>query len=249
MKTIGFMYSCFKEKKAIEYSIKELRKHYPDSPIRLFSDGGADFSYLESEYKNLKTSLEEDTMSETFKITAGPTGCDHINGNFRQEHYQNVIKKSAFATLDRIEKAIQYCNTDWIVMMDPDTLVRGKLSIPDDATLLGTLVNCCFPEDFQNIFKEIKGAKVLTSWGASPCVFEAKTFTKALSFFKNHKYLFDKFSKEYFGMYAHDILIPVLFALIGEEEKFNPDIIECGRDRTWKNTSHPLVHQFEEYYE
>lgn len=243
------MYSCFKEKKAIEYSIRKLREIYPDSPIRLFSDGGIDFKYLELEYKNLKTSLEEDTMSETFKITAGHTGCDYINGNFRQEYYQDVIKKSAFATLSRIEEAIKFFNTDWMVMMDPDTFVRGKLTIPDDAKLLGTLVNCCFPEDFKNIFKEIEGAKVLERWGASPCVFECKTFTKALSFFNDRKYLFDRFSKEYFGMYAHDILIPVLFALIGEEEKFNPDIIECGRDRTWKKTSHPLVHQFEEYYE
>lgn len=249
MKTLGFMYTCFKEKKAVEHSLKHLVKIYPDSPIYLFSDGGDDFSYLEQEYKNLKTSLEKDTLSETFKITAGHTGCDYINGNFRQEHYQKIIKESAFATLDRIEKTIQYCNTDWIVMMDPDTLIRGELTIPDNATLLGSLVNCCFPENFQNIFKEIKGAKILTRWGASPYIFQSETFIKALTFFKSNEYLFEKFSKEYFGMYAHDILIPVLFALIGEEEKFNADIIECGRNPNWKNTSHPLVHQFEEYYE
>jgi hypothetical protein len=76
MTSLGFFFSCFNENKAVEYSLSELVKHYPDSPIYLVSDGGNDFSYLESEYKNLKFSFEEDTMSETFKITAGSSGCD-----------------------------------------------------------------------------------------------------------------------------------------------------------------------------
>ena len=66
---LGFFYSCYKEKKAINNSIKELRKYYPDSPIYLVSDGGADYSYLTKQYKNIFVSLEEDTMSNTFKVT------------------------------------------------------------------------------------------------------------------------------------------------------------------------------------
>ena len=54
MTSLGFFFSCFNENKAVEYSLSELVKHYPDSPIYLVSDGGNDFSYLESEYKNLK---------------------------------------------------------------------------------------------------------------------------------------------------------------------------------------------------
>ncbi len=47
MSSLGIFFSCFKEKKAVEYSLTELVKHYPDSPIYLVSDGGLDFSYLE----------------------------------------------------------------------------------------------------------------------------------------------------------------------------------------------------------
>ena len=244
MKTIGFMYSCFKEKKAIEYSVKKLKEVYPEYPVCVFSDGGLDYSYLEKEYSNLYTFLEEDTMSVALHATGDP-----ITGNWREEKYKTAIKKCAFATLDRIERTINQCKTDWIVMMDPDTLVRGKLTIPDDAKLLGSLINCCFPQKFQNIFKKVEGAKVIKRWGASPCVFESDTFLKALNFFRENVYLFDEFLEEYYAMHAHDILIPVLFALIGEEEKFNPDIIECGRDPDWRNKKNPLVHQFEDYYE
>ena len=73
MKTVGFFYSVFTEKKAVEYSIESLRKYYPDSPIYLVSDGGLDFSYLQEKFENIQTSLEDDTMSETFNITAGST--------------------------------------------------------------------------------------------------------------------------------------------------------------------------------
>lgn len=252
MQHVGFFYTCFKEKKATEYSIQQLRNHYPKSPIYLVSDGGLDFSYLENEYENLKTSLEEDTMGDTFNITAGSTGCDYIVGNYREDFYQKAIKKCVYSVLDRIERSIKYCNyPDWIVMCDPDCLIRGQLNIPKDGKLFGTRLNCCFPEGYQNILRNIPGAKVITNWGATPCIFEVNTFNKALEKFKElnkSENILDKFSNEFYAMYAHDVLFPTLFALIGEEEVFNPDIIECNRNPNWRNTNHPLVHQFKEYY-
>ena len=249
---LGFFYTVFKEKKATEYSIQQLKIHYPDSLIYLVSDGGLDFSYLEGKFNNLKTSLEEDTMSDTFNITAGSTGCDYVNGNYREEFYQKAIKKCAYTVLNRIEKAIEYCNyPDWMVMCDPDCLIRGNLNFPENAKLLGSRINCCLPLGYQNILRSIDGAIPITNWGASPCVFEVKTFMRALEKFRhldNTENLLDKLYMEFYAMYAHDVLFPTLFALIGEEEVFNSDVIECTRNPNWKNTLHPLVHQFREYY-
>lgn len=249
MKSIGFFFSCFKEKKAVEYSLSELVKHYPDSPIYLVSDGGYDYSYLENDFNNLKTVLDEDTMSETFKITAGVTGCDGVNGNYRQEHYQKIIQKCALAVLNRLEKAIEYCKTDYILMMDPDTLVRGKLNIPDNAKLLGTKINIGFPRGLKEVLSRIEGAKVINSWGATPAIFETKTFLKSWEMFKNTPDLLEMLTQEFYAIYAHDVLLPIIFSLVGEEETFNPDIIECNRDPNWQFKSNPLVHQFKEYYE
>ena len=39
---LGFFFSCYKENRAVENSLSELRKHYPDNPIYLVSDGGSD---------------------------------------------------------------------------------------------------------------------------------------------------------------------------------------------------------------
>ena len=117
---IGFFYTCYKENRAVEYSIKRLRRVYPDAPIYLVSEG-TDFSYLEEDYDEISTHLEEDTMSPTFHITG-----DYWQGNFRERNNQEAIHKCAWATLTRLEKAIDYCKTEYMVMCDPDVLVREE---------------------------------------------------------------------------------------------------------------------------
>ena len=252
MKSIGFFYSVFKEKRATEYSIEQLRIQYPNSTIYLVSDGGLDFSYLENQYDNLKTLLEEDTMSDTFNITAGSTGCDYTIGNYREPFYREAIKKCAYTVLDRTARAIEYCgNPDWMVMCDPDCLIRGQLSFPEEGKILGTRINCCFPVGYRNILDSIDGATPISRWGSSPCVFEVKTFLNALEKFRyldTTQNLLDRLCEEFYALYAHDVLFPTLFALVGEEEIFNPDVVECTRNPNWRNTNHPLVHQFREYY-
>jgi len=247
MKTVGFFYSVFNEQRAVEYSVEQLKLHYPDSYVYLVSDGGLNYSYLEEKYVNLKTSLEEDTMSEIFKITG-----DYVTGNFREDHYQKIIKNCAYAVLDRIVRAIEYCqNPDWIVMCDPDCLVRGQLTFPNEGKILGTRINSGVPYGYTNIIKSIDGAVPITRWGASPCIFEVQSFFTALQKFRyldTTQDLLSKLSMEWYALCAHDVLFPTIFSLIGEQETFNPDVVECTRNSNWRNTNHPLVHQFREYY-
>lgn len=236
---LGFFFSCFTENKAVENSLSELRKHYPDSPIYLVSDGGSDFTYLKNQYDNLEVSLEEDTMSDTFKVT---------DKNWREPIHQKVIKKATYAVLNRLEKAIKYCKTDYILMMDPDALVRGKLNIPDGVKLLGSRINKGFPEGIKDVLSRIEGAKVIDCWGATPAIFETKTFMESWENVKETPEVIDLLVNEFYAIYAHDVLLPLIFALVGEEETFNPDIIECSRDPNWKLKTNPLVHQYKEFY-
>lgn len=236
---LGFFFSCYKENRAVENSLSELRKHYPDNPIYLVSDGGSDFNYLKDSYDNLFVSLEEDTMSSTFNIT---------DQNWREEVHQNAIRQATYAVLNRLERAIEYCQTDYILMMDPDALVRGQLNIPEGVKLLGSRVNTGLPVELQVVLSRIPGAKVINCWGATPALFETKTFMTSWTRLKSSPNVMDAFVDSFYAIYAHDVLLPLVFALVGEEETFNPDIVECNRNPNWRNTTQPLVHQFKEFY-
>jgi len=232
---LGFFYTVFNERKAVEFSIENSRKHYPDSPIYLVSEG-VDFSYLKEDYKYLETLVVDDTMSDTFKIN---------QINFKDKVNQDAIKKATFAVIERLKNCIDFCKSDYIIMMDPDAYIRGTLNIPDGVKLLGSRVNQGLPYELKNVLSQI-GATVINHWGATPGIFEVKSFLKAVEKFE--KLNIDIFTNSFYAMYAHDVLLPILFALIGEEETFNPDIIECYRDSNWRNKNNPLVHQFREYY-
>jgi len=236
---LGFFYTCYTEKRAVEYSLKELRKHYVNNPIYLVSDGGLDFTYLKKDYDNLEVSLEEDTMSDTFKVT---------DQNWREPVHQNIIKRATFAVLNRLEKAIKFCKSEYILMMDPDALVRGPLNIPDGVKLLGSRINVGLPESIRDVLSRVEGSKVINCWGATPAIFETKTFMESWENIKVTPEIIDMLIYEFYAIYAHDLLLPLVFALVGAEETFNPDIIECKRNLNWENTNHPLVHQFKEFY-
>jgi hypothetical protein len=61
----GVFYTCYTEKKAVDYSLEILYGIYPNVPVYLISDGGEDYSDIKNKYSsrgfNLKTFLEEDS--------------------------------------------------------------------------------------------------------------------------------------------------------------------------------------------
>jgi len=236
---IGFFYTVFNEVEAVDFSITNLKENYPDSFIYLVSDGGIDFSYLESKYLNLKTSFEQDTMSKTFDIN---------KNNFQTPDYLLVTEVCVRTLLDRLTKAIEYLGTDYLVMLDPDALIRGKLSIPYGSKLLGSRVNRGFPRSFRKVMRNFPGGISINHWGATPAIFEVETFLIAKDNLLKNWHVFDELSRHFHSLYAHDVILPVIFGLIGIREEFNPDITECLRDKNWRLNKKPLVHQFRDYY-
>ena len=245
---IGFIYNCvFKQRKAFEYSVKAVKEVYPDSKIYVVSDGGFDYSYMEDE--NLKFSMEEDTVSPL----------KGINGdNFLEPNHQTIIKAGMKATLRRLEAGIEYCgNPEWICMTEPDVLIRGRISYPDNAKLLGTRVNhawhsegCLYQfMEMNSLLSEIEGAIPIIRWGAVPVIFHTETFLKGLKVYKDNFELLDKLTEKHYAPGTFDLFIGIIFALIGEQEVYNKDITECLRNPSWKTSDHSIVHQFREYYE
>ena len=245
---IGFIYNCvFKQKKAFEYSVEAIKRVYPESKIYVVSDGGLDYSYMEDE--NLKFSMEEDTVS----------GTKRVNGdNFLDPELQKIIKTGMAATLDRAQRGIEFCgNPEWICMTEPDVLIRGKISHPEGAKLLGTRVNESWHSEkaldqfmgMNMLLGEIEGAIPVLRWGAVPVIFHTETFLKGLKVYQDNFELLDKLTEKHYNPGAFDIFIDLIFALVGEQEVYSSEYTECLRNPIWRDSDHPIVHQFRDYYE
>jgi hypothetical protein len=235
----GIFYTCYTEKEAVAFSLRELFKIYPSIPVYLVSDGGEDYSFLEKEFSTIKTFLEEDSRGIIPKIPSD---------SFREEQYQIQIKKSILTLILRIERAIEYCNKEYMLIMEPDILVRGIISIPQDSKLLGSRINKGLSEELKLILRNTKGAIEIDNWGATPAIFESKAFIDAANKIKNDENLFNGLCLSEYRLAFYDVLFSVMFALLGYEEQFNPEITECFRNPNWQYSGHPLLHQYRAKY-
>ena len=188
---IGFIYNCvYKQKDAFIHSVEAIREVYPDSKIRVFSDGGLDYSYLEDE--NLEFSMEEDTVSNMKRIN---------ENNFLEEEHQITQRKNMAATIDRLQRGLEYCGyPEWFCMTEPDVLIRGKISHPENAKLLGTRLNhAWYREDWldgfiemNKLISEIDGSIPIVRWGSVPVIGHTQTLLKAIDIYLKN---FDSLTK------------------------------------------------------
>lgn len=245
---VGFIFNCvFKQRRAFEYSVESIKKVYPNSKIYAVSDGGHDYSYMEDD--NVKCSLEEDTVSHL----------KPINGdNFRDPTYQTAIRNGMKATIRRVVAGIEYCgNPEWICMLDPDVLVRGKISHPINGKVLGTRLNVAWMTEqcldkfmeLNEVLAEVEGSIPVLRWGAAPVVFHTETFLKALKVYEENFDILDKLPEKHYAPGTFDLFICLIFALIGEPEVYNANITECLRNPSWQTSGHPILHQFREHYQ
>ena len=245
---IGFVYNCvFKQKQAFVRSVEAIREVYPESKIYAVSDGGLDYSFLEDE--NFIFSMEDDFKSPLKNIDGD---------NFLLPEYQEVTKKEMAKTLERVEKGIEVCgNPEWICMTEPDVLIRGRLTYPENGKLLGSRINCatvsqeCLDQfmSMNSLLSEIETSTPVLRWGAVPVLFHTETFLKALQVYKDNFNILDKLTEKHYAPGTFDLFIGLIFALVGEPEVFNSEVTECLRNPQWHTSGHPIDRQYREFYQ
>ena len=241
MNKLGVLVTCYNEFRSVEYSLTQFRDVYPDVKIYLTTESNkSDYDGL-IRLNNISINYVEDTMYFIPNIT---------DQNFVEPHFQQKVLVATNAFLNRVKNAIEYCDSEYLLLMDPDTLVRGQLNIPTGVKLLGSRVNQGLPHELRKILVQTPGAIDINTWGATPAIFHCETFLKSYKYVTEHDPTFlPRIAQTFYAIFAHDVILPILFALQGEHETFNPDIVECNRNRNWHLTNLPLVHQFKKYYD
>jgi hypothetical protein len=237
MDKLGVFYICYKEKDAIHYSLNKFREFYPTSPIYLVSDNGHDYSYLKEMFSNIET------IKENTEVVGVARNCDEYIQihKGKNDHFMEIVMEF----LRRLNNACLYCKTDYILLMEPDVLVRGPLTMPS-ADLVGPTANV-MPRVIQDYILK-HGGKNNGTWGPSGGIMKTKSFQKI------YKKLIKDPSKLYDGvaldprMICYDYLLAFLFSLYGYTYENNPEETECIRNPSWKTSGHPLLHQYRENY-
>lgn len=235
------MMSCFNETKAVSFAIQELRKFYPKNRVYIFNESTEDYSFLLNEDSNIKIKNDKDTMSFYYQ--------NDMSSVYLLPEFQIKIQDAFMTFLRRINETIEYTNSEYLLLMDPDVLIRGVLNIPSNVSLLGSLRNSGIPLTTKNILSEVEGSIIIDRWGATPGIFRVETFKRAYNKFISIPNLLEKFTKSWSSFYAHDVIIPILFSLVGEVEQLNTDFTECNTDLDWQTNGKRLVHHYKKYYD
>ena len=237
MNKLGFMVTCFDEVNAIDVALTSLRHYYPEEGIVIFCEGNVeDFGFMRGKYE-AKVCESADTQSSLLKLS---------NSNYKKEDQFNV-ELAMNVLLTRISLACSWNDCEYLLLHCPDTLIRGKITIPDDAGLLGSLVNPYFIPKINDILSKYGGIEV-DVFGAVPAIFNVADFRKAQKIIKDNPTILAELAEASCYAFSHDIFMSCLFSLIGKREEYNPEIVECGRNPNWMQTNCPIVHQFRTFY-
>jgi len=235
--SIGVFTLCYDEIQAIHFAYQSFRLHHPDSPIYLNTESNLDYDFLHKYFDNIHIENVEDTQSGLFKYKPGDHGLKE-----NRDQNKNAVKH----LLLRLKKAFAFLDTDYVLMHCPDTLIRGKIKIHGNHNLLGSRVNNYFFKEVNDVILKYGGIEI-SAFGAVPAIFKVEKFLECLSIFESNNIL-DELCDVFYAVYSHDIIIPIIFALGGEIEQYNPDITECTRNPDWLQSKHPIVHQFRSFY-
>ena len=178
--------------------------------------------------------------------------------NFLKEEHQITQRKNIAATIDRLQRGLEYCGyPEWFCMTEPDVLIRGSISHPENAKLLGTRLNHAWYMQswldgfikMNEIISEIDGSIPIMRWGSVPVIGHTQTLLKGIDIYLKNFETIDKITECFHVPGAFDLFLPILFALAGEQEVFSDEYTECLRNPNWRTSSHPVLHQYREYYD
>lgn len=234
---LGVFFICYKEQSAVEFSLTKFREIYSNNPIYLVSDNGNDFSYLKDTIGNIETTVEDMEVVGVAK-------------NLDKSIKENTVDFELFFDLSmeflrRLKNGCDFCKTEYMLLMEPDVLVRDKLN-PFDADLVGPTVNV-MPTTIQE-YVIMNGGKNNATWGP------AGGLMKTESFYSVYEKILNDPEKLKWGLkmdpriVCYDYLLSFLFSIFGYTYTDNPDQTECLRNPDWRISGHPLLHQYREFY-
>lgn len=228
----GCYYAAFKNEKATRFVLENFRKHFPENPILLISDGGDDFSHLAKEF----------------------------NCGYKQLHNIFEPKKDMYCSKrmseywKRLKLSVDYCNKEYLMILEDDVYIRDYFEIDRHFDLCGSRRGAKFSSFVKEDIKEAVSKDVNIYGMCGGSFFNTKIFNKIyddviLDINDNHDEKIKKETDDWCSLGSTDSSITYHFYKRGYEYEANPWMIEVRENkRGWKNTDYPIVHEYKEKY-
>lgn len=235
---VSAYHQAYRNKVATEEAIKNFRIHN-DGPYFLVSDGGDDFSEIAEKYN---------CFYYHSKWNLGIRDHNHPSGIY------GMTKDEVLEWLHRFYLACTISNSDHIIMMEDDVLVRGQINVSDEVEFCGFYSpNNHLPQNLINYLTEKYDAKFQYPWYGVPggSIFKVKTFVE------NYDRIVKIFSDEFdylkqnlcSGIGYVDIWMTVYYYLCRKDYTVNPYFTETTKNSNWKDSDFFIIHQYKEHYE
>jgi hypothetical protein len=146
--------------------------------------------------------------------------------------------------LKRITEALSLSNSEFLLFMEADSLVLGKVGF-DSRFAMDTLTANRYSKPFLSFLKQATGKRMpVRGWGFVTGVVRASSLAQSIQWgYQNQEILLKIFNKDKQFIYL-DHFLPVLFHLAGEDIYESGQVGECLRDPNWKRKKYTLLHQY-----
>ena len=218
---IGSYLQVFKDDGKADFVLSRFRTHFPTEPIFLVSDKGDNFTSLAAKH-----------------------GCKYLYSDFNTGiDPQGWNKEQTIVWLNRIRNGISYCNSEYLIYLEDDVLVRHNNLILMDYPVTGVCVNHINPffiQYLETLTGNIFNTNLYGTIGGSiyKCSYFIQEFDKIIGLIQNHWDIINCSA----NIGYQDQLIPSFFMALGYQYVVNPNLVESRFCPGWRNSSYALVH-------
>ncbi len=226
----GCYYAAFKNEKATRFVLENFRKHFPENPVLLISDGGSDFSHLAKEFN---------------------CGYEHLHNIFEPQE-DMYCSARMLEYWKRLKLSVDHSEKEYLMILEDDVYIRDYFEINRHFSLCGSRKGAKFSSTVKKDIKDATGINVNIYGMCGGSFFDTEIFNKiyddvVLDISNNHDEKIKNETDSWCSLGSTDSSITYHFCKRGYFYESNPWMIEV-REGKWKNSEHPIVHEYKEKY-
>ena len=228
----GAIFPCYTNKKATEFVLENFRKHFPDNPILLISDGGSDFTDLAEKY-----SCQYQWRDNIFGNESNGYNRDYFDAARTLEWY------------DRHKTACDIFQTKYMMLLEDDVFVQRSFTIEEPFALKGVRIGGPLPKEMIDECYQKAGVSLSNYGMCGGSMYNVEIFQRiydnVIEDIKDNQDRMMLHSLGYKGLGAVDISLVYHFGKRGHKYQHAEWLSEV---RESNHLSYPVIHQWKQHY-